>query len=222
MFMSTKELGIWTAESSALVLIDYQKEMFEVIRSETDADMTELNVRLLARMAKAYNMPIVLSTVGVGYGINGPTLPSILAELEGIEPIDRTSMAAFEDKAFSEAVKATGRQRLIIGGLHTEICLTFATTQALKDGYDVLYPTDAVGGRSQVAHRTAIERLAHAGGVPTTALAVVTEMFRDWAGPLAGPALDVIYWYFNEVPKLTDQVGVAEAEKAAALKHFAS
>jgi nicotinamidase-related amidase len=222
MFMSTKELGIWTAESSALVLIDYQKEMFEVIRSETDADMTELNVRLLARMAKAYDMPIVLSTVGVGYGINGPTLPSILAELEGIEPIDRTSMAAFEDKAFSEAVKATGRQRLIIGGLHTEICLTFATTQALKDGYDVLYPTDAVGGRSQVAHRTAIERLAHAGGVPTTALAVVTEMFRDWAGPLAGPALDVIYWYFNEVPKLTDQVGVAEAEKAAALKHFAS
>jgi nicotinamidase-related amidase len=222
MFMSTKELGIWTAESSALVLIDYQKEMFEVIRSETDADMAELNVRLLARMAKAYDMPIVLSTVGVGYGINGPTLPSILAELEGIEPIDRTSMAAFEDKAFSEAVKATGRQRLIIGGLHTEICLTFATTQALKDGYDVLYPTDAVGGRSQVAHRTAIERLAHAGGVPTTALAVVTEMFRDWAGPLAGPALDVIYWYFNEVPKLTDQVGVAEAEKAAALKHFAS
>ncbi|HEY1446862.1 MAG TPA: isochorismatase family protein [Acidimicrobiales bacterium] len=220
--MSTKELGIWTAESSALVLIDYQKEMFEVIRSETDADMAELNVRLLARMAKAYDMPIVLSTVGVGYGINGPTLPSILAELEGIEPIDRTSMAAFEDKAFSEAVKATGRQRLIIGGLHTEICLTFATTQALKDGYDVLYPTDAVGGRSQVAHRTAIERLAHAGGVPTTALAVVTEMFRDWAGPLAGPALDVIYWYFNEVPKLTDQVGVAEAEKAAALKHFAS
>jgi nicotinamidase-related amidase len=222
MFMTTKDLGIWTADSSALVLIDYQREMFEVIRSETDAEMAELNVRLLARMAKAYDMPIVLSTVGVGYGINGPTLPSILAELEGIEPIDRTSMAAFEDKAFSEAVKATGRQRLIIGGLHTEICLTFATTQALKDGYDVLYPTDAVGGRSQVAHRTAIERLAHAGGVPTTALAVVTEMFRDWAGPLAGPALDVIYWYFNEVPKLTDQVGVAEAEKAAALKHFAS
>ena len=220
--MTAKELGIWTADSSALVLIDYQKEMFEVIRSETDAEMAELNVRLLARMAKAFDMPIVLSTVGVGYGINGPTLPSILAELEGIEPIDRTSMEAFEDKAFTDAVKATGRQRLIIGGLHTEICLTFATVQALKDGYDVLYPADAVGGRSQVAHRTAIERLAHAGAVPTTALAVVTEMFRDWAGPLAGPALDVIYWYFNEVPKLTDQVGVAEAEKAAATKHFAS
>jgi len=88
--------------------------------------------------------------------------------------------------------------------------------QALKDGYDVLYVTDAVGGRSQVAHRTSIERLAHSGAVPTTALAVVTETFRDWASPLAEPARDVIYWYFNEVPKHTDQVGVAEAEKRAA------
>ena len=62
---------------------------------------------------------------------------------------------------------------------------------------------DAVGGRSQTAHRIAIERLAHAGAVPTKALAVVTELFRDWATPLAGPARDVIYWYFNEVPKHT-------------------
>jgi hypothetical protein len=67
--------------------------------------------------------------------------------------------------------------------------------------------------------RTAIERLAHVGAVPTTALAVVTELFRDWAGPLAGPASDVTYWYFNEVPKLTDAVGVAEAEKRAPSAH---
>jgi nicotinamidase-related amidase len=217
--MTTKDLGVWTADACAVVLIDYQKEMFEVIRSETDAELVELNVRLLAKTAKAFEMPIVLSTVGVGYGLNGPTLPSVVAELDGVEPIDRSSMNAFEDEAFSDAVKATGRKRLIVGGLHTEICLTFATVAALKDGYEVLYVTDAVGGRSQIAHRTGIERLAHAGAVPTTALAVVTELFRDWAGPLAGPALDVIYWYFSEVPKHTDLVGVAEAEKAAAAKH---
>ena len=164
----------------------------------------------------AYGLPIVLSTVGVNLGFNGPTLPSIVAEFDGLPPIDRTSMNAFEDEAFRAAVAATGRRRLIIAGLHTEICLTFATVQALKDGYDVLYVTDAVGGRSQTAHRTAIERLAHAGAVPTTALAVVTELFRDWAAPLAGPAREVIYWYFNQVPELTDQVGVAAAEKLAA------
>jgi nicotinamidase-related amidase len=211
-----RELGVWTYEDCALVLIDYQKEMFEVIRSETDADLVELHVRLLAKIAKGLDMPIVLSTVGVGLGFNGPTLPSILAELEGVEPIDRSSMNAFEDDAFREAVKATGRKRLIIGGLHTEICLTFATVQALKDGYDAMFVTDAVGGRSQVAHRTGIERLAHAGAVPTTALAVNTELFRDWASPAAGPAGEVIYWYFSEVPKLTAAVGVADAEKQAA------
>jgi nicotinamidase-related amidase len=210
------DLGVWTADECALVLIDYQNEMFEVIRSETSADLVELHVRLLAKTAKAFGVPIVLSTVGVGYGFNGPTLPSILAELVGVEPIDRASMNAFEDQAFREAVAATGRKRLIIGGLHTEICLSFATVEALKGGYDVMYVTDAVGGRSQVAHRTGIERLAHAGAVPTSALAVVTELFRDWGGPLRSPALDVIYWYFREVPKHTDVVGVAEAETAAA------
>jgi nicotinamidase-related amidase len=210
------ELGVWTHEDCALVLIDYQKEMFEVIRSETDAALVELHVRLLAKIAKALDMPIVLSTVGVGLGFNGPTLPSILAELEDVEPIDRSSMNAFEDEAFREAVEATGRKRLIIGGLHSEICLTFATVQALKDGYDAMFVTDAVGGRSQVAHRTAIERLSHAGAVPTTSLAVVTELFRDWASPAAGAAGAVIYWYFTEAPKLTADVGVADAEKQAA------
>jgi Isochorismatase family len=107
----TKDLGVWSAEDSALVLIDYQKEMFEVIRSETNADLVELHVRLLAKTARAFGMPIVLSTVGVEYGFNGPTLPSILSELDGIEPIDRSSMNAFEDSAFREAVKTTGKKR---------------------------------------------------------------------------------------------------------------
>jgi nicotinamidase-related amidase len=212
----TRDLGVWKAEDCALVLIDYQPAMMEVIRSETNTDMVELHARLLAKTAKAFDIPIVLSTVGVGFGFNGPTIPSLLEELDGVEPIDRTSMNAFEDQTFREAVAATGRKRLIIGALHTEICLAFATVEGLKAGYDVLYVTDAVGGRSQVAHRTSVERLAHAGAVPTTALAVVTETFRDWASPLREPALGVIYWYFNEVGNHTDQVGVAEEEKQAA------
>jgi nicotinamidase-related amidase len=203
-----KDLGVWTYQDCALVLIDYQTEMFDSIRSETKANLADLNVRLLAKTARAFGMPIVLSTVGVNYKINSPTVPTIAGELPGLAPIDRTSMNAFEDRAFNEAVKKTGRKRLIVGGLHTEICLTFAVVQALKDGYDVMYVTDAVGGRSQVAHRTAIERLARAGAVPNTALAVTTELFRDWASPLADKAREVIYWYFGEVPKVTSEVGV--------------
>src|SRR6202140_5408400 len=106
----TSDLGVWKAEECALLLIDYQNEMFEVIRSETNADLVELHARLLARTAKAFDMPIVLSSVGVKFGFNGPTLPSIVADVD-MEPIDRTSMNAFEDQAFRDAVEATGRKR---------------------------------------------------------------------------------------------------------------
>src|SRR6266850_5428736 len=107
----TNALGVWTYEDCALVLVDYQREMFDSIRSETSADLVELHARLLARTAKAFNVPVVLSTVGVQAGFNGPTLPSILAELPDLPVIDRTSMNAFEDRAFSDAVKQTGRKR---------------------------------------------------------------------------------------------------------------
>src|SRR6476646_72870 len=83
-----RDLGVWTYEECALVLIDYQNEMFEVIRSETSGDLADLNVRLLSRAAKGFEVPIVLSSVGVDIGFNGPTRDSILSELEGIEPID--------------------------------------------------------------------------------------------------------------------------------------
>ena len=212
-----KDLGVWKSEDCALVLIDYQKEMFEAIRSETSAEVVELHVRWLARTAKAFDMPIVLSTVGVEYGFDSPTQPAIVAEIPDVVPIDRTSMNAFENEAFREAVKATGRNRLIIGGLHTEVCLAFAAIEALKAGYEVQFVTDAVGGRSQVAHRTAIERLAHAGAVPNTTLAVFCELFRDWAGPLSDAARDGAGWYFREAMNMPSEiVGIAEAEQVRA------
>lgn len=142
-----------------------------------------------------------LATVGVQMGVNRPTRESILAELPGVEPIDRSSMNAWEDAAFLDAVRKTGRKRLIFGALYTEICLAFPVVDALKDGYEVTYVVDAVGGLSQLAHRTAVERLAHAGAVPNTALALVTEMFRDWKSPVADKAREIIKWYLAEVPK---------------------
>jgi nicotinamidase-related amidase len=203
-----RDLGVWTSQDCALVLIDYQKEMFEVIRSETKPELVELNVRLLARTARAFDMPIVWSTVGVTYGINGPTRKAIADDLPGLQVIDRASMNAFEDVAFRDAVKKTGKKRLIVGGLHTEICLAFAVVEALKSGYEAMFVTDAVGGRSQIAHQTAFERLEHAGAIPNTSLAVLCELFRDWTSPLADKAREVIGWYFAEIPKVTKDVGV--------------
>src|SRR5260370_6212429 len=99
-------------------------------------------------------MPIVLSSVGVAAGLNGPTRPAILSELPGVQVIDRTTMNAFEDRAFREAVKKTRRKRLIFVGLHTQIYLTFATVQALKDCYEGMFVVDALGVSSLTPHRT--------------------------------------------------------------------
>ena len=210
--------GVWTYADSALVLIDYQDAMFEAIRSDPSAEAAILNTRLIARAAKAFGMPIVLSTVGVKVGINGPTNASIAAELPGLEPLDRTSMNAFEDAAFSNAVQATGRKRLIFGGLHTEICLNYAVIEALKAGYEAMFVADAVGGRTQIAHHTSIERMTHAGAVPNTALAVVCELFRDWATPQAAKANEIFGWYFAENQKLNTGLGLSKAEQGQTAK----
>jgi nicotinamidase-related amidase len=87
------DLGVWASEDCALVLIDYQEELLEAIRSETGADLVELHARWLAKTAKAFDMPIVLSTVGVENGIFSPTQPAILAELPDVEPIDAVEQA---------------------------------------------------------------------------------------------------------------------------------
>jgi nicotinamidase-related amidase len=195
----TKQQGVWKHEDAALILIDYQNEMFETVRSETSAELIDLNVRLMIKAAKAFNMPIILSTVGVELGVNHPTRQSILDELPGIEIIDRSSMNAWEDKAFRDAVAKTGRKRLIFGALYTEICLAFPVVDALADGHDVMFVVDAVGGLSQLAHRTAVDRLAHAGAVPNTALALVTELFRDWAAPEADAARPIVTQYLADV-----------------------
>jgi nicotinamidase-related amidase len=194
--------GVWTADSVALVLIDYQKEMFENVKSETKPDEIELNVRFLIRAARAFNIPVILSSVGVQMGVNGPTRPAIQDELPGIQVIDRSSMDAWEDKAFRAAINKTGKKRLIFAALYTEICLAFPVIDAIRDGYEVMFVVDAVGGMSQLAHRTAIERLTAAGAVPNTSLALVTELFRDWKSPIADKAREVIKWYLPEAQKL--------------------
>jgi hypothetical protein len=84
--------------------------------------------------------------------------------------------------------------------------------EALKAGYEAQFVTDATGSRTPAEHRTAIERLAHAGAVPNTSVGVVCELFRDWAGPLGPKGQEITNWYFTEVPKVTDKVGIAEAE----------
>lgn len=194
---------IWDAADSALVLIDYQPEMFAQLRS-SDPKLVELNVKFLARLAKAFKMPVILSSVGVTMGVNKPTIETLVAELPDLNVIDRSSMDAWEDAAFLKAIKATGKNRLIFAALYTEICLVFPVIEALADGYEVMFVSDAVAGMSLVAHETAILRMIQAGAIPNTTAALGTELFRDWKNPIAAIARPVAIWYMTELAALNN------------------
>lgn len=189
---------LFDSSDAVLVLIDYQDEMFSKVRS-CDPKEVEMNIKLLVKSAEAMNMPIILSTVGVEMKANGPTRESIKTLLPDSEEIDRTSMNAWEDEKFRQAVISTGRKHLIVCALWTEICLAFPVIDALKEGFQVMIPVDAVGGISHLTHQTAVDRMIQAGAVPSTTLATMTELFRDWKDERAAVMRPLIVQHFKDV-----------------------
>ena len=161
-------------------MIDYQPVQVGSIASMDRRDLV-LNIVAVARTAKLYGVPVVLSTVNVKTGANQPTIHQLADVLDGIEAIDRTTINAWEDVEFVDAVKETGRKKLLMTALWTEACLTFPTLDALREGYEVYPIADAVGGTSLEAHRAALERVAQAGAQPTSWVQVLCELQRDWS-----------------------------------------
>jgi len=168
-----------TPQNSALVVIDYQPSQFQTVTS-IDHDVLVRNIVSVARTAKAFGLPIVLSTVNVANG-QGPTVPELKEVLADSSEIDRTQINAWEDVEFRQAVEATGRRKLIMTALWTEVCLTFPSLDALGEGYEVYPVVDAVGGTSLEAHRAGIERIVQAGAQPISWVSLACELQRDWA-----------------------------------------
>lgn len=194
---TTLSQGIWDASDCALILIDYQPEMFKAVRS-MDPKELEMNILTLTKTAKAFDIPVILSTVGVEMGVNQPTIEALAQVIPESRPIDRSTMNAWEDKNFLQAVKATGRKRLVFGALWTEICLAFPVVDALKDGYEVAIVADAVGGESKEEHDIAILRMIHGGAVPNTTTAMIAEWFRDWKSPRAKAGREILVPFLKE------------------------
>lgn len=169
-----------TPENAALLVIDYQPPQMNTVRS-IDAAQLIANVVALAQTARLFKLPMVLSTVGVKSGLNPDTVPSIKSAMDGAAWVDRTSINAWEDADFVKAVEATGRKKLIMGALWTEVCLAYPALDAMRAGYEVFVPVDAVGGTSLVAHDAALRRVEQAGARPVSWIAVLCELQRDWA-----------------------------------------
>jgi len=166
-------------QNAAFLFIDYQPSQLATIRSMDPALLVKNTVSTV-KTIKTFGVPVVHSTVNVANG-QGPTIPEIAGLLAGDKPLDRTTVNSWEDLEFVQAVHATGRRKLIICALWTEICMAFTALDALREGYEVYPVVDAVGGTSPEAHRAGLERVTQAGGQPVSWVSLACELQRDWA-----------------------------------------
>ena len=190
-----------TPENCVVVFIDYQPGQYSTITSSSREEI-DLNAVALAKLARLYEIPTVVTTVAVDMGVNEGTTQAILDELPGIEEIDRTGVNAWEDADFRAAIEATGRRNIVVGGLWTEVCLTFPTLDMLAEGYAVHPVADAVGGISRTAHDRAFDRMIAAGARPVTAIAFGCELMRNWARDDSDRLREVMRWYFPRKQQL--------------------
>jgi nicotinamidase-related amidase len=167
-----------TPQNCTLVVIDYQPNQIKAVTS-MDRDLLVRNIVSVARTAKAFGLPIVLSTINVANGAE-PTVPDLKEVLADSSEIDRTAINAWEDVEFRQAVEATGRKKLIMTALWTEVCLAYPSLDALRAGYEVYPVVDAVAGTSPEAHRAGLERVVQAGGQPVSWVSLACELQRDW------------------------------------------
>src|SRR3990170_1676860 len=192
--------SLLTPENAVIAFIDYQREQYAGVGSANHDELLA-HVTMLGRIAASFELPVVLSTVYVKHGMSG-TNAELLAALPGVPEIDRTTMNSWEDPEFRAAVERTGRKKLIIAGLWTEVCVVFPTLDALRAGYQVYVVADAIGGVSRGAHESAMPRMIQAGAIPISVLGLACELQRDWGRPEANRLRVIMREYFAKLSNL--------------------
>ena len=178
-----------TPDNCVLVLIDHQPFQVSAVRNIDPALMLN-NVVALAKTAKAFGVPTLLTSVVKDRG--GFIVKSLQGVFPEQVPIDRTTINTWEDRRCVDWVKSTGRKKIVMAALWTEVCLAFPVIHALGEGYDVYFVTDASGGTSTEAHEMGIQRMIQAGAVPMTWIVFLSELQRDWAREASAPKVGEI------------------------------
>jgi nicotinamidase-related amidase len=172
------EKGLLTPENCVVAMIDLQPQMLFGVSNFDRQSIINNNVAL-AKAAKVFDMPVVLSTVETKT-FSGNIWPQIRAVFPQQELIERSSMNSWDDPKFVAAIEKTGRKKIVLSGLWTETCVALPTIQAIHDNYEVYVVEDCCGDVSQLAHENAMKRVIQAGAKPVTALTVMLEWQRDW------------------------------------------
>jgi len=178
--MNNAKLEVLTPENSQLIIIDHQPQMAFGVQS-IDRQTLKNNVVGLAKAAKAFGIPTIITTVETD-SFSGKTYPEILDVFPGHPILERSSMNSWDDQKVRDALKANGRKKVIVAGLWTEVCnTTFALCAMLEGDYEIYMVADASGGTTKEAHDFAMQRMVQAGVVPVTWQQVLLEWQRDWA-----------------------------------------
>ena len=173
-------LDLLTPTNCQLIIIDHQPQMAFGVQS-IDRQMLKNNVVALAKSAKVFAVPTTITTVETE-SFSGHTYPEILAVFPGNKIIERTSMNSWDDQNVRDALAATGRKKIVVAGLWTEVCnLMFALSAMKEGGYQIYMVADASGATSADAQTYAMDRMVQAGVVPVTWQQVLLEWQRDWA-----------------------------------------
>ena len=192
--------SLLTPQNAVIAFIDYQREQYAGVGS-VDHDELLAHVTMLGRIASSFELPVVLSTVYVKHGMSG-TNAELRDALPGVLEIDRTTMNSWEDAEFRAAVERTGRKKLILAGLWTEVCVAFPALDAMRAGYQVYVVVDAIGGVSRTAHESAMQRMVQAGVIPISVLGLACELQRDWGRPDANRLRTIMREYFGKLKAL--------------------
>ena len=163
-------------DDHALLLIDHQYLQLLAVRSHTN-DTVVRNTVMLAKGAKIFNVPTLFTTA---FAERQALIEEIQAVHPDQVPIDRTGLNSWDDKRVREWIKATGKKKLVMAGLWTEVCLTMPVLSALASGFEVYIVTDASGGGSAEGHERAVQRMIQGGARPLTVVSYVSELQRDW------------------------------------------
>jgi len=217
---------LYTPYDTALAIIDVQPQMLFGVANADRATLLN-NVQLLAKCAKEYGVPTVLTSVETE-SFSGYTLPHVLDVFPGQEVVERTSMNSWDDAGFRKAIEATGRKRILLAGLWTEVCITWPTLDMLAAGYEIFVVEDCCGGTSPAAHEAALSRMVQAGATRVTAIPALLEWQRDWAnkehydalmgilkkhGGAYGAGVEYAYTMVHKAPQSAQKPQVVKARK---------
>ena len=170
---------LYTAEDSAVVFIDHQPQMTFGVANIDRATLIN-NVTLLAKAAKEFKVPVVLTAVETE-SFSGYVWPQLLDVFPGQQVVERTSMNSWDDAGFRAAIEATGRKNILLCGLWTEVCVTWPAIEMIGAGYNIYVVEDCCGATSPAAHEASLSRMVQAGAIRVTTIPALLEWQRDWA-----------------------------------------